>query len=83
MIVYCKDMAPTTMRHLRVPDDVWAPAMERARREGTDLSKVVVTFLRDYVTAQPKTRRTAACKHPAARVHKGLCGACGTNVAAS
>lgn len=73
-------MAPTAMRHIRVPDDVWTPAMERARREGTDLSKVVVTFLRDYVTAQPKARRAMACKHPPARVHKGLCGACGTNV---
>lgn len=58
--------------------------MERARREGTDLSKLVVGFLRSYVTAQPKARRPAAgCaagKHPPARVHKGLCGACGQNV---
>lgn len=59
--------------------------MERARREGTDLSKVVVSFLRDYVTVQPKARRAgtgcAAGKHPPGRVHKGLCGACGQGVA--
>lgn len=24
--------------------------------------------------------RSGDCKHPRARVHKGLCGACGTNV---
>lgn len=67
------------MRHLRVPPEVWEPALERARKEGTNLSAVVVAFLRDYVT-RPGPRRGAVCKHPPARVHKGLCGACGENV---
>lgn len=71
-------MAATTMRHLRVPEEVWEPALARARREGTNLSAVIVGYLRDYVT-KPAPKR-ATCKHPPARVHKGLCGACGTNV---
>lgn len=72
-------MTATTMRHLRVPEEVWEPAMARARREGTNLSAVVVGFLRGYV-ALPAPKGGGACKHPAARVHKGLCGACGQNV---
>lgn len=32
------------------------------------------------VIVQDKVRGRIDCKHPPARVHKGLCGACGRNV---
>jgi len=33
---------------MRIPDNPWKPAMERATREGTTLTAVVVAFLRRY-----------------------------------
>ena len=75
------------MRHLRVPDDVWEPALQRTKAEGTNITAVVVERLREYAQAPgpAKPRRRKAedsdeCQHPAARVHKGLCGACGQGV---
>jgi hypothetical protein len=36
------------LRSLRIADEVWVPAMARARREGTSLTAVVVKFLTRY-----------------------------------
>jgi len=33
---------------MRIPDNPWKPAMERATREGTTLTAVVIAFLRRY-----------------------------------
>jgi hypothetical protein len=41
-------MAPTKMRSLRVEDEVWDAAQERAEREHRSLSDVVRVSLRAY-----------------------------------
>jgi hypothetical protein len=41
-------MAATMPRAVRVPDDVWRAALERARADGTTLTAVVVDALRKY-----------------------------------
>ena len=38
----------TPLRSMRIPDNPWKPAMERATREGTTLTAVVIAFLRRY-----------------------------------
>jgi hypothetical protein len=38
----------TPRRTIRSPGRIWNPALERARREGTDLSKVLNSFLDEY-----------------------------------
>lgn len=38
----------TTIRAVRVHDDPWAPALARARREGTTVTAVVVAALTAY-----------------------------------
>jgi len=35
---------------MRIPNNPWKPAMERATREGTTLTAVVIAFLRRYAT---------------------------------
>ena len=41
-------MAETTPKAVRVPDDVWQTALEKARAEGTTVTAVVVAALRRY-----------------------------------
>lgn len=41
--------SPSKIRHVRVPDDLWQAALERARTEDTDLAKVIRNALREYV----------------------------------
>jgi hypothetical protein len=36
-------------RSLRIPDDVWTAAVEKARAEGTTVTAVVVAALRRYL----------------------------------
>lgn len=38
----------TPLRNIRATDDVWKPALARAHAEGTDLTKVLVAFLKEY-----------------------------------
>jgi hypothetical protein len=38
----------TMPRPMRIPDAVWFSALERARREGTTLTAVVVKYLTRY-----------------------------------
>jgi len=40
---------PTMPRSLRIPDDVWHAAVEKARAEGTTVTAVVVKALRRYL----------------------------------
>lgn len=36
-------------RPMRIPDDVWFPALAKARRNGTTVTALVVAFLRRYI----------------------------------
>jgi len=38
----------TPIRNVRVPDDVWYAAAARAADDGTTVSAVIVSALRDY-----------------------------------
>lgn len=42
-------MASPMPRSLRIPDDLWHAARQRAAEEGTTLTAVVVAFLRRYI----------------------------------
>lgn len=39
----------TPNRTIRVPDDVWEPAMEKAHAEGITLTDVIIRALRAYL----------------------------------
>jgi hypothetical protein len=39
----------TMPRSLRIPEDVWLPAVAKARRDGTTVTAVVVAALRAYL----------------------------------
>lgn len=39
----------TIPKSLRIPDDLWRAAVEKARAEGTTVTAVVVAALRRYV----------------------------------
>lgn len=40
---------PTPMRAMRIPDEVWDAARERAERDGTTVTAVVLAALQRYV----------------------------------
>jgi hypothetical protein len=40
----------TPLRNLRVADEVWKPALEKARAEGKTLTEVIIEFLRCYIS---------------------------------
>lgn len=42
-------MSETTPRAIRIPDEVWQAALEKARREGTTVTAVVLAALQRYV----------------------------------
>ncbi len=42
-------MAETKPKALRIPDDVWQAALDKARAEGTTVTAVVVAALARYV----------------------------------
>jgi len=46
----------TPVRNLRVVDEVWLPALAKARAEGRTLTDVIVTYLRRYVSTPPRKR---------------------------
>lgn len=52
-------MAATPLRAVRVPDDVWAAARDRAAREGVTVSAVILAALRDYAGVPSDSQRTA------------------------
>lgn len=45
---------PTPLRSFRCPDDPWVPALERAQREGMDLSTVIREHLDKYAHPDPE-----------------------------
>ena len=46
----------TPVRNLRVPDDIWRAAQEKARAEGRTLTDVLVAYLKRYVAAPPRKK---------------------------
>jgi hypothetical protein len=60
----------TPVRNLRVPDDVWRAAQEKAAAEGRSLTEVIVTYLRRYVSTPPR-KRAAGTESPAVPVAGG------------
>ncbi len=40
---------PTPIRAVRIPDEVWQAALEKARAEGTTVTAVVLAALQRYV----------------------------------
>lgn len=38
----------TPHRTIRVPDEVWEAALRKAEQEGTNLTTVIVSHLKDY-----------------------------------
>jgi hypothetical protein len=45
---------PTPPRSVRIPDAVWHAARERAEREGTTVTAVILRALVRYANAKPK-----------------------------
>ena len=57
----CDDLAvprpatgKTPVRNLRVVDEIWRPALAKARAEGRTLTEVITTYLRRYISTPPK-----------------------------
>ncbi len=47
----------TPNRNLRVPDDLWHAAQDKARADDRTLTDVIVAYLKRYVSTPPKTRK--------------------------
>ena len=43
-------------RNLRVANEVWLPALAKARAEGRPLTEVIVAYLRRYISTPPRRR---------------------------
>lgn len=43
----------TPVRNLRVPDEVWKPALDKAHEQGKTLTEVIIVFLREYIADDP------------------------------
>ena len=46
----------TPVRNLRVADEVWLPALAKARAEGRTLTEVIVASLRRYISTPVRQR---------------------------
>ena len=46
----------TPVRNLRVPDEIWRAAQEKAEDEGRTLTEVIVAYLRRYISTPPRKR---------------------------
>lgn len=46
-------MPVTPIRSIRVPDDVWKPAQERAAQMGVPLGRLITDFLRSVIAPEP------------------------------
>ena len=49
----------TPVRNLRVVDEVWLPALAKARAEGRTLTEVIVGYLRRYISTPPRKKPDA------------------------
>jgi hypothetical protein len=46
----------TPVRNLRVPDDIWRAAQDKAKTEGRTLTSVIVAYLKRYASTPPRKR---------------------------
>jgi hypothetical protein len=66
---------------LRLPEGLEAWYRSEAAKRKMALNALAVEALEAYRGGNTKPRPgNTTCPHPRARIHKGLCGACGTNV---
>ena len=49
----------TPVRNLRVPDDIWRAAQEKAKAEDRTLTDVLVAYLKRYVSTPPRKKADA------------------------
>jgi hypothetical protein len=50
----------TPVRNLRVKDETWEPALEKAKADGTTITNVITRFLERYNGMSAAERREAA-----------------------
>lgn len=73
-------MATGNLKNVRVDDDIWLPAVERAQAEGTNVSALIRQWLADYAATgspvaggkRPPVRLTAAEREQARLAIWGL-----------
>lgn len=46
----------TPVRNLRVPEQIWGPALAKAKAEGRTLTEVITAYLRRYISTPPRRR---------------------------
>ena len=46
----------TPVRNLRVPEDIWRAAQDKAEAEGRTLTSVIVTYLKRYASTPPRRK---------------------------
>lgn len=49
----------TPVRNLRVSDDIWRAAQEKAEAEGRTLTSVLVAYLKRYASTPPRKKADA------------------------
>lgn len=47
----------TPVRNLRVPDEIWKPALAKAQAEGTTLTQVLTRYLARYIATPPREKK--------------------------
>jgi hypothetical protein len=47
----------TPQHNVRVPAELWSAAVTKAHAEGETLSKVIVAYLKRYVSTPPRTKK--------------------------
>ncbi len=47
----------TPVRNVRVPEQIWRAAQEKAAAEGRTMTDVIVAYLKRYVSTPPRTRK--------------------------
>jgi hypothetical protein len=78
------DRHKTTPKAVRMPDGLLARVETAAEADGGSVNAFIVAAIEERLQRREggSTPEPVDCPHPKARVHKGLCGACGTNVGA-
>ena len=71
-------MPETPARSVRVPDDIWTPALRRADLEGTTVTAIITDALRDYAHGEPQVIDTLAAVR-AYSITPPDCATCGNS----
>ena len=65
-------MGNTPLRAMRIAEDIWQAAQKRAVAEGTNVTAVVVAFLKRYGAKAPE--KSEVTETPNARPSSGVSG---------